>query len=397
MYVSNENTAIVPWGLGGSGTNLLRNEILPSLGGLTKDSQIYALRYLHPMDEVLTGGVRIPDMTSDPSCALEGRSQWTIAANNTTTTYDVDIIIPPIPDIAFVYRTYVSGGTPSTWIPVSYSSYPSGYASSSLSAGNSTVTVVPKLRANADQYRATFSGITCHLVAAAINNAGMVFAGQYGSKISESGATSESYVGGVYNLDVPLDPNTLYQKTPGMVQQPARLGIYMPLMYRDTVNLYTNAPMADVASTSNAASGALTINWGQYVNVAPVPSGSYCSLYCAPVNMNTGVILFRGLDPHASVQVKTRLGLEVVPLSGSPWTPFVESSPVYDPVVLARSCSVRQRLALAYPASYNDFSSILRAIAGVLRGPIKGMASMIRKVPIPFLSDIAGTIDDVIA
>jgi len=383
----------------GGNTNLLRGIVMQALGP-DLESSAYALRYLHPMDETIHGGMRIPDEHSTYSSALEGRTQFTIAGPTPisgSSTWNCDMIVSAIPDVAYFYRTWIPGN-PITmdWTPVPYAAFPYGNGHDSTATPPITG-VTPTLVTQTTQYRAAFSGITCHLNAAGLNDAGMVYAGQFGAEYAHvsTGTPGVNVVTDTLALSAPVDENTLYQMCGAAIQQEAREGVYMPLMYNNPAQQFTQVGLGNAFGTTPgipATQYGVLINGGNPITV-PVGTGQSIAMLVSPqVNMTTGVILWRGLYNAATLQVKTRLGLECVPGPNSLWAPFTESSPPYQPATLAKCTMVRQRLPQAFPAHYNDLSSILDTIGGIIMGPVRGVADMLGGAGIPVISDIASTV-----
>lgn len=387
----------------GGNTNILRGIVMQALGR-SMDSSVYALRYLHPMDEVIHGGTRICDEHTAYTAALEGRSQDTITAPSSLGdggTWNMNMIVPSIPDIAFLYQTWdasTSAPAADSWTPVFYSSFLAGSVLT-----DTTTATEPVLSANSTQYRGVYRGITCHLNAAGLNDAGMVYGGQYGGEYARGliGAdVSLTKVRDSYTAsNVPITENQLYQMVGATVQQEAREGVYMPLMYNNPAQQFTSVAPPTISGDSAAQAKQFTffVN-GASKPISGPPGGGRGpdGLFSAPINFTTGIIMWRGLYKAASIQVKTRIGIESVPGVDSPWSPFTEASPLYDPAVMTRTSIVRARLPLMFPAHYNDFSDILKTIGEVIMGPVRGIADTIGGMGIPVLSDIAGPIGGVL-
>ena len=86
--------------------------------------------------------------------------------------------------------------------------------------------------------------------------------------------------------------------------------------------------------------------------------------------MSIGVTLMQGLDHRASAFVKEISAWEVATQTGSIWSPFLTSSAEPDPACIDEAYRIRFHMSDAYPAAYNDFSSLwggLKALAPALK------------------------------
>lgn len=86
-------------------------------------------------------------------------------------------------------------------------------------------------------------------------------------------------------------------------------------------------------------------------------------------NLTSSQVLVEGLSPEATVIVDLIQGWEVVSVPNGPFMPFVNQSPLVDPVAIEAYQVIRRQLKDAYPAAYNDWDklfSVIRKIASVV-------------------------------
>jgi len=359
-------------------TNSLRPIILSKIGAQTADGSRYAMRSLHPMDEDLAGGTRLPDATSDQTAALECRYTDVIGAPAglaAGATWDMDILVLNIPDVAYLYRVYPSATPPTSpsYQPVYFPVF-----------GDQPITQDPNLSKWSAAYRGVFKGLTTHLVASALNDSGLVYGAQWASKPDHS-AVSPNAGAVIQYLEysqTPATPQELEAQVPGTVMFNARHGMYTPFKYIDPVHLYTSS---ETNNLNNAAS-----KHGHVVMITDTYGEQELTTHrCSDVvNFTVGMQMYRGLASNASVHVHIREGLEVIPSTTSPWTAFTETSAYYEPRVMEKVVQVQQQLALSFPANYNDLSGILGAISKVVNfmSPVTGA---IKKWGVPYVSNIA--------
>lgn len=332
--------------------NTLKDVIVDRLG-FRPDSSAYLMKALHPMDEELFGGTRIPDATTDSTVALELRttSNFSKPTGAGDGAWDLDVYFPPFPDVAYAYQARKAGEPrPDQLTWVFYPTTGPGKLGNNQSVLNS----------NADTYRGVYRGATFQMTASSLNNDGEVYAGQYGVKfrdltvperVDSTGAITRHTTSLFYCDSVPKTTDQLVQKVSGYVQMPAKCGLYLPIRYTDPVHLYQEGQGTPIITGVNPE--------GHQAD--EVADGD--TLASAPVNFMMGVVMFRGLNSNATIALKCRTGLEAVPDANGTWGAFSESSPIYDREVMDTVVQLRHTLALAYPASYNDLGAIWKAIS----------------------------------
>jgi len=336
----------------------------------TEYGKSYLSMYLHPMGESLRRGVHVPDESPTDSVALMGRWAVNILPPSGLTsgdTWNADLVVMAFPELGLAYRAYKSGTTPGDFIGVPVTSFPTGWV-----ASDGQTKLDPQLAALTETFRSVFKGITVDLQAADLNNAGTVWAGQLASKpLYESGGIVPSV-----GYTVPLDEDSLVQQIAGFYQAEAKNGVYLPLKYVDPRIPYSTplevgeTKPADGEPAIPTYPAIALIEGGATTTELLVRLSSDNTKYLTATGsdlMQTGVILFRGMYPGASLQARGKTGLEAVPNVGSSWSPFLESTAMFDPTALKTAARVAQVLPLAYPADYNSLGKIWNVIRSALQ------------------------------
>lgn len=384
-------------------------------GDLSVAAEEWALRALSPCDERLGGTQRIPDMGIADSAGLTQRIINVITAPTAVgddKTWDLLIYVPPLPDVAFVYKAWSSSADPTTvsWKSVSYKDILGSTAylphwdetATRLAWSNKPGTLI----SNVEQFRQTHKGLTIQLNGNALTNQGMVLAGQYGDRLpiesdypllTEGGSTADpagrAYGSVIKMLDVPLSTDEIYAKDPAAMRGPARDGAYLALKFNGPVQEYSPARSTETYSndgttvlqnpqlialpvvltrfrptTNDYVEEFLTLNTGVNENEVVTSVGT--------TNLQTGVALFSGIDRAASIDVKVVSGLEIVASGSSPFSGFMEP-PLEESDTAQRQVHLMQRrLASAYPAKYNVLgtliATVLPALGSVAVSLVKG-------------------------
>lgn len=319
--------------------------------------------------------------------------------------------MPPIPEVDYIFRQKASGGIAwGAWNlvrPAAFPAFAEGAATTLNSVGYR-------------RYRYQGRGYTVHHIASGLTNEGTAFAGQV-----QGTDTTQNYVPNFTDgpsgdaevfqtkLRPPAFPQDLVQEDSLAVQWQAKHGVYMPLRFVDTVHLYNETGPGDVARNSTGTQvspGSFAIILAADVQGGPVNVGTINSfpvptfvtppdmpvatqlVYGASTggNLMTGVMFFMGLNPAASLEVKSRMHLEAqVNRDGTVVQPFVHSPPVYDREALEIVAKVGQVQKHAYYASFNDLSNILSSIWGAIKSVGTPIVNTLGGLGIPIISDVA--------
>jgi len=287
--------------------------------------------------------------------------------------------------------------------------------------------VVPATRPYS--FRTQYSSITAYLTSSSLYNSGTVYAGQFprgfthrGNQADEANGLSPfGFPNGVHSMvtNVPFDEDSLMLMAPGAYTAPARDGAYLPMRLcgptQEFVRRYSAAgeliryrlvpepPPAPPALYNhywsivdpweNLAPDVPKRQFGTYIPCAPVNTGprdadavgprdTYLPVYWPdramrePANgkrydtgydnVSQGVIIFRGLDVHATVTLKTFTGLEIKTFVDSPARQFAKPPVAYNPRAMQAYYAIVQEMQSVYPASYNAFGSLIPLIGTVV-------------------------------
>jgi hypothetical protein len=233
-------------------------------------------------------------------------------------------------------------------------------------------------------------GLTVNLNASALTNQGMVLVGQYGDKptftpderwviTTDGGEHPNIPIGPVIKfVDIPTSTDELFAKDPQAARMPARYGAYMPLKFNDPVSLYEESRTATTLSPDGViengsgyevgyplvfstldANGVSTPNFLKLSH-----SGDFTEVLTSTgtTNMQSGVVIFTGLSPSVSIDIKFVAGLEVVATSNSDWIGFMDTPVQDDETAQKQVHAVQRRLPSGFPASYNSLGTLITTV-----------------------------------
>jgi len=250
--------------------------------GSTKDGRNWALACLDPCGEIASDVVGIPDTSTAPVATPTYRGEYEIVydktlfntAPSTPTTYTVQIIIPPIPEIEFMYR--IRDDNSGVWSRVRVMRTP-GYqitaATATASAHGTTLRTIGYSKS-----RIVSKGVNIELNAADIANQGRIVSGQIDGNLSSfdhdtsavhSEGSTTFTAGALVGLAastrviayvVPDTPQYLVSVSPDCYQCEAKDGCYVPLHFDGPLQGYefkqTNGgstrPLATIGSNSTS-------------------------------------------------------------------------------------------------------------------------------------------------
>jgi hypothetical protein len=329
----------------------------------------------------------------------------------------------PIPELDFVYRGRNPGGAWSNWYVV--------YAANFGQAGTDGSANTLETQGYGSQ-RIIGRGHTMHLRASGTTNQGTVFGGQvhsldwvrdYDTGFNGAQGTPPSRYA---QHRVPINPAELTALDPAVVEWEAWNGLYMPLRFAENTWRYEvaapGAPVLYSGAGASPTSGYLPGSWIQIadssaaspsaVNLpqtptytlpseAPTVGGAIIYGTSDATPFLTGVAFFEGISTEASVQIKSRIYMENqleastygVNAAGTALRAFAEPSPIYDWAALEVAATVSQAGPHAYPASANDFSTVMGSIWNTLKSVGKhvvGALDIASGLGLPFAGPIAG-------
>jgi len=399
--------------VGKSGNNKLQKQ-LPAHLGSTREGAQWALKCLHPCGEQSGGTYGIPDRTSLQVALPEARGQLVITAPSQLTagqTWDCVVIFPDIVEVSCVVFVKGSGQTWST-VRANLDSTTPTYTAPVInyySLFSST-----DMANDARKWRTAHGGATGHLVANSLTDQGMQYGDLAEAELVPRSADAKvgppafpSWSGAVYRLPL-IDPSSMAERSTRLYVNNAREGVYTvryPLEATGAMEYYDESSVPNPAP-ENTSRACIQFNWPDIDSVGSASSfqsGAYTSLrtrngVSAKGGFMTGLWVWEGLDSAASVQVKTKAGIEMTTTNATIAQAFTNLSPMLDQEALDVVARVAQRAAGSYPANYNDLSKILGSIWGAVKGiagPVVGIADHLSGMGVPVLSDVSAVVRDI--
>jgi hypothetical protein len=266
--------------------------------------------------------------------------------------------------------------------------------------------------ASALMWRKPASSLTAYLTASAVADQGTVYAAQFDRAYAPSRTELGVITAGAqllyqeYAVTLPLDESDMLLIDPKVYTNNARAGAYVPIRLsgpdqpfvdriytpgapfspaiNDQLSCYpylgttfttaTNQPTPDQLAVTPI--NACAVVSGTWVNGIPSPS-TQIPIPCTTSgvtsadtgfdNLNTVVVLFRGLDPTASVTVKIVDVIEMVPNINSPFKQFVQPPAKFSSSAMALYHAVAQQTPEVYPADFNSWGKVWNVIEKVVR------------------------------
>lgn len=439
-------------GLSAARENHALSEVLRCQLGKTQDGCDWAMAALHPCGVSAPMQVGMPDTITAPVATPNYRGEFEIAWDpsmfddtpSSPMSWGTQIVIPPIPEIAYLYR--LRDETNSVWsnwrvVRQAGMGLPTG------SYGSTTQGVT--LRSfGYSKSRIVGRGTTIELNASALNNQGRIIAGQLGFANSVKSAQFVEYrtpTAATFpvftapltenTISVPASSQFLVSNCPRVYQAEAKHGAYLvqkfdgPLtgyQFHDTglQGVWNESSGSDHAQTMMADSYlALRVSdsdsdvsdWAPFTTAdsmaghlpSSVVIGSYLGaqqihpFVSSCSDMETSVAFIQGLPVGAAntlvptIRMKTRIFLECLSRGNAAIAPFIHPSPIRDMMAIDRVVAVMQRMDDAYPASFNDFGWILNVIASYLPdGRFKSaFQSALNNPTVKTISSIAGKLE----
>lgn len=268
-------------------------------------------------------------------------------------------------------------------------------------------------------YRITHMGLTVEHVCSSTTNQGTVLSGQYaveptvstlagwpnvvqlenGSRVFGSGVGSGAfpladktyYAEGKqflmfqaphvrHYLEGPMDEEMLLQATNGYTG-PAKDGLYIPLKLEGPermVNVDKKYVLLGQDMTLGDSRFVFSIREGRIGKTVGWP---YHCLYdldgesgdpilirgCKECGYAVSDTVIKGLDPHASLRLYLRVGVEYIPEIDTDTACFARMSPLPDEIAVRMYQEVACRMKDAFPRDYNDKSRLLQVIGDLAR------------------------------
>lgn len=382
---------------GSSGTvNKLSRTLVPQDLGTTAEGRAWALKCLHPGNESGGGSYGIPDTTSLQICLPEARGQLIIAppkpVTGSSNTWDCVLLIPDVIEISSI--VYVKWSSQS-WAEVRNDLNSATPTFTPPAINYYSLFSTATMRTDADSWRTTSRSATLHLNASEIADQGMLYADNW--TYEETIVPSDPGVQAHY---LPLlTPAAMTERSPKMYVNRSKKGCYVicypiqavgAMPYNSTVPGISQVQFVypDQTVTDGIAYDAHCYSMLRS-RVHASAKGGYTD----------GFMVIEGLAADASLQVKTKQGIEMVPTNATIAQAFTRPSPMLDRVALDAVARVAQSAPGAYPADYNDLSKVIGSIGNIIRGiagPVSGIADFVSGAGIPIVSDISAGIRDIL-
>jgi len=411
---------------GGTRTAPGTNAVWANLGN-TKEGRDWAMAALDPCGDITTCS-GLPDTICAATATPVYRGEYNIAFDPTmfttapsdSTTYTVQLIVPPIPEISFMYR--LQDERTGVWSKVRVVRL-AGFENSTVNDQSGTT-----LRSiGYGKHRTIAQGLTLELNASELANQGRIVSGQIEGVVDTIQATAIAGPASLTDADlsfpVPYEytlmqlPNSvqyLLNSCPKAYQCEAKMGAYIvsrlenplkgydfartgaftfrylpaaasgtsqqsvplsflaaafadsPNPYDDDTVMNTSFTVDSYWNTGNFTKPALDFSFDQIHPYVSAPSG-----------MMTSVTFIQGLVcgatstasvTGATLRIKTRQFIECIS-GGSPAIgPFITPSPLFDEKAINSVVMISQMGMDAYPASYNGLGDILGTIwSGIKR------------------------------
>lgn len=390
------------------------------LGG-TADGKAWCRKALHPADhEIMAtrypGGSTVPTVSSNFTQVMELVPDSTVAEAQ---TWDARIFIRQDPIVPVSVELTTRGAARSSVVRFPWMNrtltdhviiHDGIYSVPGVKKYN--VAVQNFLRGK-NFYRITHLGLTVEHVSSSTTNQGTVLSGQYaiepvtssmagypstvidgdmnlygiradsgkqpGTKIPTSGVWHAYTAPHVrHYVEGPMDPEMLLQATNGYTGS-ARDGLYIPLKlnapdhlvnvdkkyvlfgFKDDSGSYEHQVFGDRRHQDGASVGwpYYFLNEPRSVDAASEPTYMFGCKECGTAVSDT---LIRGLDPHASIRLYLRVGVEYIPEIDTETACFARMSPLPDELAVRMYQEIACRMKDAFPMDYNDKSRLLQVI-----------------------------------
>lgn len=401
----------------------MKGMLMNSMRGLTPGGRKFATRVLHPNDDTEGSGCLIPDNVDTGRVDMELRDYQVFSrpADLTTgETWDIMFVSLPFSDVPMCW-CYRQSGTDG-WsrfqsISPDRALEPGQITLGDRTEGTSVLPVfgrLPAIRRDNAGYRQVYKGVTMELNRSSFYDQGIVTAGMMIEKppgltntipyttLRPSDDEQDTKPIPCYIFEnVPKEEGDIIRWCPQATQWEAKKGLYMPMRWRDTVNLFeldngtyqdedqTGSPdTIDVGTaikiTSQATEDEGTSHLDDFVfdNYIPPPGVPTIATTAGLANQALGVILFRGIHSTAQVVMKMRVGVEVIPKYENPLHTKIVKPERPDPVAIQAVSAIAEKMPIAFEHRFNS--------SGDLLGVIRGIASKVLPTLAPWLNKLLG-------
>jgi hypothetical protein len=361
-------------------------------------------KYLHPPSALRASYNGIPDLNNTPSVNLEYRleSEQSPPSTNASTLY---LLPPSVYTHSYRFAVDSNGSLPP-------------FGEESLLVPENPNVELPEFSKTAESYRMAYRSTTFYQDATAFNNAGMIYTSQFRPNVAlyterditafhqrfhshkgakeaiklltksmtvedgfeklgltdKVGLPSTGNVIQVISLGkIPTTGGEVLMRSPKSVARRANEGAFVVHQFSEPTQSYKSmARSYDKISPPTPPLRYGVFSYYEYQNSAnELVLASFSSRKdgsSAPdlpwYDMTWAFVLYTpaiGTDTAAPLLLKTIIGVEVQPTSGSLLQAVVKDSPLYDQQALRMASMMRQQMPDSLPASANDFSSFIGA------------------------------------
>lgn len=272
--------------------------------------------------------------------------------------------------------------------------------------------------------RHTYKSLTVHMTASDLYNGGSVVAGQVpvvpsipstGWAVDVTGfqqpaAGSVVWVPTTY--EIPSDEQTLTRACPGFMSGAAKDGVFMVMKLCNLQGDTFSSGVDLRGRSADFAGSTWAHNWFDVAVDASQGSACWSRGAVRPVYLavdstgindpwwqlgrdingspqfgtttradtSFGVMIFRGLDPNASLQMTLNMGLECTMWPHSSFSTLVSEPAAHAPGALDAYVAIAREMKDAYPASYNSLALLAPVLLNALRAAAPTIARVLPRV-----------------
>jgi hypothetical protein len=312
----------------------------------TEHGVAFLEKHLHPPGPPINSLDGIPDHDAMSSVVSEYRLSDTIGAPaGATTTWNTYIVFMPNLRYTAVYWSWETGSP--------FPTAPTGYVENSQFPWNDTVV------STMSRLRAVARSSTVYFNAPSVADQGTVFAAQLRNSTKEvnppeTDNTSEPFSQADLG-ELATDGDSILMMSNRSYMAPAKTGCYLSYGYTNPTQVYKPA-----FGTNNKVTAGNPVVYRTHLTYRAGNTDYHLIRGGATpfLDMSFGHVLFKGMSPQATLELKTFFDLEVIPSPGSSWSPFVTSGAEPDGRAMESVFKIRHHMADAYPSAANFLGAL---------------------------------------
>lgn len=374
--------------------------------------------------------VAIPDASWRPGLRTDARPSTVVGAPSglNTPTWDCMVVHPPGDNTVAIFVAGSAGtdfasnsaptapdvmamsvvqiAKPESFETLNHPSVELGLTDAGAVEVDDTTQYSTRSAYDAQAFRTTYRSSTVILTASDLYNGGTLTVGQMDAEYRDTDilvSIANVASGGAFCAQslsvIPLRESSMTQTMPGVATVPAKDGYFIPHRLMGPSQAFVRATPAygkrylanpssgefDQIVLTDAAPGSTSTQSSitrivQYTNgelQIPYWSQQFTDVNNIPGMANlydigydtcaTGVAIFRGLDPHATLTYQGHVGIEYILRETSPFRDFVQDSAPYDSKAMHLYYDVVTTMPMVYPASDNDHGGLLPKLWSALK------------------------------